>query len=200
MRWGGSARNSNSNHDSPTAHTWKARFKNSVFPHQARSSGHLSSCPAPRQSQLLPATVSPSSLPLLGRPLPLLLHRDGSTQTTYSRVRPTVTHQHTLMIHPSLEVWNKTRVFFPLRKEVLLVFQDRHFACLPAGTLSGARSSPPYRFLSPFGTSQADSRTALKTYSRQQSGRGQTCLPGVLVLPPALGRSLAVPAPQLNRG
>ena len=142
---------------------------------------------APPQSQLLPA-LSPR-LPYLFRahPFPPPPPSDGSTQTTYNRVRPTVTHQHTLMIHPPLESRNKMRVFLPSSKGRCCWFSGWTFRFPTTVLTRGSTPARPTVSLAPFGTDdRADSRTALKTYSRQQSGPDKLP-PGVSVLPPTPG-------------
>lgn len=184
MRWRGGARNSNSNHELPNRTYLEGSISKVCLSPSGSEFGHLSSCPAPRQSQLLPA-LSPR-LPCLfwARPLPPPPPRDGSTQTTYSRVRPTVTHQHTLMIHPSLESRNKTRVFLPSSKGRCCWFSGWTFRFPTTVLTRGSTSARLTVSLAPFGTDdRADSRTALKTYSRQQPGRGQTASRGICVAP-----------------
>lgn len=88
------------------------------------------------------------------------------------------------MIHPSLESRNKTRVFLPSSKGRCCWFSGWTFRFPTTVLTRGSTPARPTASLAPFGTDDpADSRTALKTYSRQQSRRGQTASRGICAAP-----------------
>ena len=88
------------------------------------------------------------------------------------------------MIHPPLESRNETRVFLPSSKGRCCWFSGWTFRFPTTVLTRGSTPARPTVSLAPFGTDdRADSRTALKTYSRQQSGRRQTASRGICAAP-----------------